>query len=825
MSAHSLLPGLVVIAGAFASRELLARWYPVPSRRVLACFLVLVSVLLAPSLFGGRVQLPLHLLKTAPPFESLELSHEPANALQLDLILQEGPHEITTRRQLGAGEWPLWNPLMGAGMPMLADPQAHAHWLQPLAIPTLFLPVEQSFAVLTALRILAALVFTFLFLRRLGCGAGPAFFGAVAYGFGGFLVLWLGWPLANSATLLPLLLFSVVLTAGRGARRDWLLLSVAVFATVLAGHPETILHALVTAGCVALAILARASRNRRPRLLAGWLCAATIGAACAAPALLPTFEYLPKTHRAELVERRNVRLASQDPLADWRTAESRERAALEAAKRLAPAIAPNALGNDFHGSFRGEGNIYLSTTGFAGTLTLALALAGLFSRGERFPLERGIAWVGLPLAFLVLARPPGLMHLLASIPVLDRSANHHARVTLLIGFFLAVLAACALERWSRGQVTLGALAAGTLTAIGLVLALHAGFAPDDPEGPVGLRRTSSLVQAGVPLVGLGILVGAGGRTAWARVAPAALGLVVFLESGYFTAPANPAVARSLFYPETSSVRFLGEHVGRGRVLGLGDVLRPNVPSVYGLPDPRISNPAKPWKYVAFIASVTRSPRDILDVVNEPTHPLYRFLGVRYVLVRDRFPLEPVLRRVFEEDGLLIYEHPDPLPLLFLPRAAVRQGERPLRWVREQPDFHQTALAAGIPGGEATWRSHQASSGTITLSRRSAPHVAARARLDEGRLLASSIYQDGNWHLLVDGRRVSTVLTNTAFVGAWLEPGEHALELLYRPRSFVLGCGLAGLALALGLAWWVPSPSTRRFSITTRTHPWPIASSA
>ncbi|MFW6175865.1 MAG: YfhO family protein, partial [Acidobacteriota bacterium] len=178
-----------------------------------------------------------------------------------------------------------------------------------------------------------------------------------------------------------------------------------------------------------------------------------------------------------------------------------------------------------------------------------------------------------------------------------------------------------------------------------------------------------------------------------------------------------------------------------------------------------------------------------------------------------------------EDGLLIYEHPDPLPLLFLPRAAVRQGERPLRWVREQPDFHQTALAAGIPGGEATWRSHQASSGTITLSRRSAPHVAARARLDEGRLLASSIYQDGNWHLLVDGRRVSTVLTNTAFVGAWLEPGEHALELLYRPRSFVLGCGLAGLALALGLAWWVPSPSTRRFSITTRTHPWPIASSA
>lgn len=825
MSAHSLLPGLLVLAVAFASRELLAKWYPVPSRRVLACWLVLVSVLLGPSLFGGRVQLPLHLLTKAPPFESLELPLEPANALQHDLILQEGPHEITTRRQLGAGEWPLWNPLVGAGMPMLADPQAHAHWFQPLALPTFFLPMEQSFAVLTALRILAALVFTFLFLRRLGCGEGPAFFGSMAYGFGGFLVLWLGWPLANSAALLPFLLFSVVLTAERGARRDWLLLSVAVFATVLAGHPETILHGLLTAACAALAMLARAGREKRPRLLAGWLCAAAIGAACAAPALLPTLEYLPKTHRAELVERRNVRLAEQDPLAGWRTAESRERAGLAAAKRLAPAIAPNALGNGFHGTFRGEGNIYLSTTGFAGTLTLALALAGLFSRGERFPLERGIAWVGLPLVFLVLARPPGLMHLLASIPVLDGSANHHARSTFLIGFFLAVLAAFTLERWSRGQATSGALAAGTLTAIGLVLGLYAGFAPDDPDGPAGLRRTSTLLQAGAPLVGLGILLGAGKRIAWARVAPAALGLVAFLESGYFTAHANPAVSRSLFYPETSSVRFLREHVGPDRVLGLGDALRPNVPSVYGLPDPRTSNPAKPWKYVAFISSVTRSPRDILDVVNEPTHPLYRFLGVRYVLVRDRFALEPVLRRVFEEDGLLIYEHPDPLPLLFFPGAAVRQEDRPLRWVREQSDFQRAALAGWIPGGGTAWRSHGAGSGTITPSRTSASHVAARARLDEGRLLASSLYQDGNWHLLVDGRRVSTVLTNTTFVGAWLEPGEHTLDLLYRPRSFVVGCGLAGLALALGLAWWVPPPTSACRSPAANLRRCPTACSA
>ncbi|HBL27112.1 MAG TPA: hypothetical protein DD490_09785, partial [Acidobacteria bacterium] len=78
-------------------------------------------------------------------------------------------------------------------------------------------------------------------------------------------------------------------------------------------------------------------------------------------------------------------------------------------------------------------------------------------------------------------------------------------------------------------------------------------------------------------------------------------------------------------------------------------------------------------------------------------------------------------------------------------------------------------------------------------------------LGEPRLLASSIFQDRHWHLLVDGRRVPTTLANGPLVAAWLPAGRHELELLYRPWSHLVGCALAALALALACGLWLPPP--------------------
>jgi hypothetical protein len=85
-------------------------------------------------------------------------------------------------------------------------------------------------------------------------------------------------------------------------------------------------------------------------------------------------------------------------------------------------------------------------------------------------------------------------------------------------------------------------------------------------------------------------------------------------------------------------------------------------------------------------------------------------------------------------------------------------------------------------------------------------VHGEARLAEPRLIASSVFQDGHWRLLVDGEVHPTVLANGPLVAAWVREGEHRLDLLYRPRPFILGCLLSALGWALAAAFCVRPPA-------------------
>src|SRR5215217_1400049 len=224
----AILPGLWVLSLAALLAWALRRWFdPVPLR----CWAVwgtVLAVMLGAELFGGRVMLPLGYLTRVPPYTSLIQREPPGNLLQSDLVLQIAPWLVRVREAYGAGEWPLWNALAGAGEPLLANPQSQA--FQPLVWLALPFPVAAGFGVTAALRVLLALVFTWLLLRRQGISELPALAASLAYGLGGFLQLWLGWPLASSATFLPVLLYGLTLADQRGARRDGVLLALATAA-------------------------------------------------------------------------------------------------------------------------------------------------------------------------------------------------------------------------------------------------------------------------------------------------------------------------------------------------------------------------------------------------------------------------------------------------------------------------------------------------------------------------------------------------------------------------------------------------------------------
>ena len=65
-------------------------------------------------------------------------------------------------------------------------------------------------------------------------------------------------------------------------------------------------------------------------------------------------------------------------------------------------------------------------------------------------------------------------------------------------------------------------------------------------------------------------------------------------------------------------------------------------------------------------------------------------------------------------------------------------------------------------------------------------VEGSIRCDRDGLLYTSVPQNGNWHLYVDGQEVEPTLVGDCMISAPLTQGEHSIVLKYRNRAFEFG---------------------------------------
>ncbi|HSS76240.1 MAG TPA: hypothetical protein VLV54_05795 [Thermoanaerobaculia bacterium] len=815
-SASDLLPGLYVIVVGVGLAAVLRRWFdPVPWR-ILAVFGLLLAVLFGAVLFAGGVLLPLGSLVGFYPFRGLPPADPPTVVLQGDLIHQITPWSQEVRRAFGDGHWPLWNAGAGAGMPLLADPQSQV--LQPLVVAGYPFPLMSAVGITAALRVLVALIFTFLLLRRLGLSEAPALGGSLAFGLGGFTMLWLGWPMANCAPLLPAVLYGIV-RCDRGAEdardgrdgrdsRDLVLLFLATTALLLAGHPEVMVYALAFAGVFLLDRVRRRGRSGGVRLLVRCGAAMALAGGLASPMLLPAMEYLPETDRAATVMATEPPITVRELWRDLWNPKNQEHWRKQAVGRLLPVVAPRAYGDANY--YWGAGNVIDDSAGFVGLAALlaaGVALVPLPGR-RRMPQER-LALAVLILALLLVGQPPGLDRLFIRLPVVGATFVHQChRILLLISFCLAGLAACELDRRTRGE---GSRWPVLGVAAGLAaLVIWSYRAHPNPQDPTLLAdfRSRMLAAHLVALVAATCLLAVlpkGPKGRWGRAVPWLFCGVVAGELLLVHRPFVPPAPRRLAYPVTPPVRFLQENLGDSRMMGLGEwALPPNFYLMYGLQDARIDNPSLPFAYSQLTWPLRRE--DPHHRLSRPRHPMYDLLGVRYVMTEPNVKLP--LKRVFQDPAGWIYERPTPLPRLFLPeRAVAYQGDVWWDWLEGNHDFAKRALVQSIPGEAEDWRASQPEASSLDLYLPEPEHLQARVHLAEPRLLASSVFQDGRWNVLVAGKWRRNVLVNGPLVGVWLPEGDAQVDLLYRPGTFVAGLVLAALALAAAAVWWVPVPKT------------------
>jgi hypothetical protein len=375
------------------------------------------------------------------------------------------------------------------------------------------------------------------------------------------------------------------------------------------------------------------------------------------------------------------------------------------------------------------------------------------------------------------------------------------RMLLLTCFAVAYLAACEAERWRRMERRAGAALAG---AVVLGAAIAAAYFATPRDGRARLLYWTESRALAVELAALAaaatLLVFAARRRAGARIralAVAGCALVLAAELVFFLRDGLRAAPAALHYPDVPPIALLRGRLGSGRLAGAGEALKPNFAQAHGLADLRIHGPSRPAAYDRMLLPL-RDPEGRVGgfhVLGRFQHPLHDLLGARFVIAEPGTPIE--LPLVLKRRTGWVYERPGALPRIFLPRRVV--GAAPAEVAAavaaaERGFLHQTFLVAERAPHAPAWSAQRRASRLTGLALPEPERVVARAHLPEPRLLASSVYQDGGWRVLADGRPREPLLANGPFVAAWLPAGARRVDLLYRPAGFLAACALAALAL-------------------------------
>lgn len=289
-------------------------------------------------------------------------------------LFQFWPWHQLVKTSLLAGRWPLWNPWLGNGTPLLANLQSAVFY--PPNLLYLLLPVEHGLTFSIILHVELAGLFMYVYTRRLGLMPFAATLSALAYMLSGYLMGRTQFvTMVNVAAWLPLALFLCERLVSQRRWSDVLWLALTLAIQLLAGHAQLWFYTLLLIGAYTLfrgwqvgndAWRLEPEKNkwakRRSALMqaGGRLSLAVLLALLlSAVQILPTAEFTAQSPRGTGAERTFALTYSFWP---W---------------RLITLLAPNFFGHPAQGNYWGYAN-YWEDHAYLGILPFLLALSAIW---------------------------------------------------------------------------------------------------------------------------------------------------------------------------------------------------------------------------------------------------------------------------------------------------------------------------------------------------------------------------------------------------------------------------------------------------------------
>ncbi|MCX7683224.1 MAG: YfhO family protein [Anaerolineae bacterium] len=677
--------------------------------------------------------------------------------------------------QVRRGIFPLWNPLLEAGDPILSEGQFGL--FNPLNWPLFLVSPPPRAMVLWRgmMGLLIAGVGMYLYLTRsphLRLTRPAGLVGATAYMLSDPFVTHLGHPQINDVMAwFPWSLLGLDWALAAPSWGQAALGGVPLALMVLGGHGQAALYGLLAAGLYGVGTcLLPAGRGRELPLHARMIrmaLAALVGFALSAPMTLPGMERLPWTVR---------------------TLMPRE---LRRGYEFIPPLLMDSLAPCFHGC-RVE-QIWMRMDrvekAYIGAVALYLALWGVVTR-----FKRALPWLGLGVLALLFAlgyQAP-LYPLVADWPFFYDSWKT-GRAIFVTAFAMAILAGLGSDaliqavrtRSRRWHLLFPLLLAGF--GVALWVATPGLLAPV-PPGQAQQIALTGLRVASLLAGGLAVLVGV-----WLRwrersaLAGVLLLLVAELVATGALTEAEPAIPFADPGHE-AALAFLKRDPGWFRVdtdLSSRQIWSPELMQVQGFET--VQGSGNPLALYPFEQFYWAQPSRV--------SPGYRLLGVKYIVVSKGQPpggdgIWPVF---IEDEAVDIHLNTLALPRVWLVYRTepVADFEAAFRRV-QSADFRPEEVAVVENGPRLEGKGQ----GRIDVVRYSPNEVILAVRTDAPALLVlSDVYYPG-WQAWVDRTAVPIYRADVTFRGVLVPPGEHVVRMRFLPRTFLTGAALAAVTMAL-----------------------------
>ncbi len=685
------------------------------------------------------------------------------NPITTDVVSFTYPMQTLAMSLLKEGTWPLWNPHILAGSPLLANFQS-APFAPTSFVYFLFNKVT-AWSVQVILQHVLAAIFTYFLLRHWKLSKLSSIFGGIIFAFSGYNLIfseWNGHTLASS--FIPLALLFTDRLLSKQKYWDGVGLAVILALQFFSGYTQTSVYTAVAIGILWLVRITKDKKWLLKTILLGVFC--FLGITLSAVQILPSVELMNNSQR----------IFEPHPF-EW---------SFLPWKKAITFIAPDYFGNHSTGNYWGPQD-YTSNTGYIGMVGIALAILAVLTLIKRREVKF-LLFLSIFSLILSFANPISIF--IWQKNILGMQANSAHRATVIFCAAMSFLSAFGLEALISSKKSLKKIFLSILPLC-VLTGTFAMFSIFLYKNQIGLRN---LVFPSLIL--FGVIISLSLPKKIAKYLLVGLMIIEVFRFGWKFEPISP---NQFTYPTTPVIEFLQNQEKPVRTTGT-KVIPSNLRMAYEIEASEgydTFHPLNVSQYIAAINSGTISslPVGRYGIIDNDVSPLLDLINTKYYLALSTDPNlkrfnEKRFKKVFQDKSVIIYESKTALPRAFIVydwKVNVPQKENDLTsldellqkdfpfgkkiLLEEKPSFEIENNSKILPQSKVNYKiyKNQESIIDVTTSK-------------NGMLFISDAYYPG-WKMFVDDKEVKIYKANFAFRAIEIPKGNHTVKMIYEPESF------------------------------------------